>query len=124
MARARMVTRTITATKCEVQIVTISASEITTINQTVSGEYEDADKLLKAVKKSVETEDIKVLKVLTSEKEEKLYGMKEEDFLKVAKELDAKTRKMLEDESEQEDTAPTQEQEQPTETKKNGKRGK
>ena len=95
MARAKMVTRTITATKVEAQIVTISASEITTIKVTVSGEFDDTEKLLKAVKKQTETADIKVLQVLTSKKIEKLYGMLETDFLAQAKELDPETRKAL-----------------------------
>lgn len=128
MARAKMVTRTITATKVEAQIVTISASEITTINVTVSGEFDDADKLLKAVKKQTETNDIKVLQVLTSEKIEKLYGMLESDFLAQAKELDPETRKALaQDETAQEtpeaDAQEETKDEQPTETKKTAKRG-
>ena len=103
MARAKMVTRTITATQVEAQIVTISASEITTIKVTVSGEYDDTEKLLKAVKKATETADIKVLQILTSEKIEKLYGMLETDFLAQAKELDPETRKELaQDETTQE----------------------
>ena len=128
MARAKMVTRTITATKVEAQIVTISASEITTINVTVSGEFDDADKLLKAVKKQTETNDIKVLQVLTSEKIEKLYGMLESDFLAQAKELDPETRKALaQNETAQEtpeaDAQEETKEEQPTETKKTAKRG-
>ena len=128
MARAKMVTRTITATKVEAQIVTISASEITTINVTVSGEFDDTEKLLKAVKKQTETADIKVLQILTSEKVEKLYGMLETDFLAHAKELDPETRKALaQDETAQEtpeaDAQEEPKEEQPTEAKKTAKRG-
>lgn len=128
MARAKMVTRTITATEVEAQIVTISASEITTIKVTVSGEYDDTEKLLKAVKKATETADIKVLQILTSEKIEKLYGMLETDFLAQAKELDPETRKALaQDETAQEtpeaDAQAEQNEEQPTEAKKTAKRG-
>lgn len=132
MARAKMVTRTITATKVEAQIVTISASEITTINVTVSGEYDDTEKLLKAVKKATETADIKVLQVLTSEKVEKLYGMLETDFLAQAKELDPETRKALAqddstDATPEADAQDEQKDEEPTtaepEAKKTGKRG-
>ena len=128
MARAKMVTRTITATEVEAQIVTISASEITTIKVTVSGEYDDTEKLLKAVKKATETADIKVLQILTSEKIEKLYGMLETDFLAQAKELDPETRKALaQDETAQEtpeaDAQEETKEEQPTEAKKTAKRG-
>lgn len=114
MARKRMVTRTVTGTEVEAQIVTISASEITTIKATVSGEYPDADKLMKAVKKSVETDDIKVLQILTTTKIDKCYGMLESEFIKLAKELDPETRKLIE----QEETA-TDEPE-PTTKKKGG----
>ena len=128
MARAKMVTRTITATEVEAQIVTISASEITTIKVTVSGEYDDTEKLLKAVKKATETADIKVLQIITSEKIEKLYGMLETDFLAQAKELDPETRKALaQDETAQEtpeaDAQEEPKDEQPTEAKKTAKRG-
>ena len=98
MARKRMVTRTVTGTEVEAQIVTISASEITTIKATVSGEYPDADKLMKAVKKSIETDDIKVLQILTTTKIDKCYGMLESEFIKLAKELDPETRKLIEQE--------------------------
>ena len=127
MARAKMVTRTITATEVEAQIVTISASEITTIKVTVSGEYDDTEKLLKAVKKVTETADIKVLQILTSEKIEKLYGMLETDFLAQAKELDPETRKALAQETPEADAQAEQKDEAPTEAtadvKKTAKRG-
>ena len=125
MARKRMVTRTVTGTEAEIQIVTISASEITTIKHTVGGEFTDNDKLLKAIKKEVETEDIKVLQILTTTKIDKCYGMLESDFIKLAKELDPETRKALETEEEADTTeeAPTEtETEAPTEAPKR-KRG-
>lgn len=129
MARKRMVTRTVTGTEVEVQIVSISASEITTINATVSGEYPDADKLMKAVKKSVETNDIKVLQILTTTKIDKCYGMLESEFIKLAKELDPETRKLIEQEeapTEETETTDTAEAETTAEadttTKKRGKK--
>ena len=88
MARQRMVTRTVTGTKAEVKVVSISANEITTITETVGGEYTDNDKLLKVIKKNVETDDLKVLAIVSSEKFDKCYGMLESEFLKLAKELD------------------------------------
>ena len=126
MARKRMVTRTVTGTEAEVQIVTISASEITTIKVTVGGTYEDADKLLKAIKKQTETDDIKVLQVLTSEKIDKCYGMLESEFIKLAKELDPETRKALEQEeatTETTETEPEATAEPEAKADKKGKRG-
>ena len=130
MARAKMVTRTITATKVEAQIVVISASEISNINVTVSGEYDNPEKLMKAVQKQTETADLKVLKIVSSEKVEKLYGMLETDFLAQAKELDPETRKALaqdetsetEAQADSTDEAPTEATAEP-EAKKTGKRG-
>ena len=117
MARKRMVTRTVTGTEAEIQIVTISASEITTIKHTVGGEFTDNDKLLKAIKKEVETNDIKVLQILTTTKIDKCYGMLESEFIKLAKELDPETRKALETEETEADTEATEEttEEAPTE---------
>ena len=118
-----MVTRTVTGTEAEIQIVTISASEITTIKHTVGGEFTDNDKLLKAIKKEVETDDIKVLQILTTTKIDKCYGMLESEFIKLAKELDPETRKALEtEETETEATEETTE-EAPTEEAPKRKRG-
>lgn len=126
MARQRMVTRTVTGTKAEVQIVTISASEITTISVTVGGEYADNDKLIKAIKKQTETDDIKVLQVVSSEKIDKCYGMLESEFLKLAKELDPETRKALATEDTPEATTDSTKEataEAPVQETKKGKRG-
>ena len=127
MARARMVTRTVTGTEAEVKIVSINASEISTIKVTVSGEFTDNEKLLKAIKKQTETEDLKVLQIISTTKIDKCYGMLESEFIKLAKELDPETRKALETETTSEsdtETAPeTTETAPETETKSKGKRG-
>ena len=124
MARQRMVTRTVTGTKAEVQIVSISASEITTISVTVGGEYADNDKLMKAIKKQTETADIKVLQIMSSEKIDKCYGMLESDFIKLAKELDPETRKALEQEEATPDTTDSTEEavQEEAPAKKNGEK--
>lgn len=105
MARKRMVTRTVTETKAEVQIVVIDKSEITTINHTLTGTYESDDKILNLVKKAVETPNLKVLQLISKTTEEKCYGMLETEFIKVAQELDPATRKALEIEEASEETA-------------------
>ena len=114
MARKRMVTRTVTGTEAEVKVVVISANEITNIKVTVGGEFTDNDKLLKAIKKETETEDLKVLAIVTTTKIDKCYGMLESDFIKLAKELDPETRKALETE-ETETEADTEATEETTE---------
>ncbi len=123
MARKRMVTRTVTGTEAEVKVVVISANEITDIKVTVSGEFTDNDKLLKAIKKQTETEDLKVLTIVSTTKIDKCYGMLESEFIKLAKELDPETRKALEtEETETEATEETTE-EAPTEEAPKRKRG-
>lgn len=109
-----MVTRTVTGTEAEVKVVVISANEITNIKVTVGGEFTDNDKLLKAIKKETETEDLKVLAIVTTTKIDKCYGMLESDFIKLAKELDPETRKALETE-ETETEADTEATEETTE---------
>ena len=101
MARIKMVTRTIEATKAEVKVVSISSDEITTISTNVSGIFTDtADPtLLKFVKKQTETEDLKVLKVIALTDASELYGMTEAEFMAKAKVLDKETRKVLESET-------------------------
>ena len=122
MARKRMVTRTVTGTEAEIQIVTISASEITTIKHTVGGEFTDNDKLLKAIKKETETDDLKVLSVISTTKIDKCYGMLESEFIKLAKELDPETRKALETEETDTEATETTEADTTEETPKR-KRG-
>ena len=125
MARQRMVTRTVTGTEAEVKVVVISKDEITNIKVTVGGEFTDNEKLLKAIKKETETEDLKVLAIVTTTKIDKCYGMLESDFIKLAKELDPETRKALETEETEADTEATEEttEEAPTEEAPKRKRG-
>ena len=80
MARIKMVTRTIEATKAEVKVVSISNDEITTITTNVSGIFTDPTdpSLLKLIKKQTETEDLKVLKVIALTDASELYGMTED----------------------------------------------
>lgn len=101
MARIKMVTRTIEATKAEVKVVSISSDEITTITTNVSGIYTDTSDptLLKLIKKQTETEDLKVLKVIALTDASELYGMTEAEFMAKAKVLDKETRKVLETET-------------------------
>lgn len=101
MARIKMVTRTIEATKAEVKVVSISTDEITTITTIVSGLFTETSDptLLKLIKKQTETEDLKVLKVIALTDASELYGMTESEFMLYAKVLDKETRKVLETET-------------------------
>lgn len=127
MARIKMVTRTIEATKAEVKVVSISSDEITTITTNVSGIYTDTSDptLLKLIKKQTETEDLKVLKVIALTDASELYGMTEAEFMSKAKVLDKETRKVLETETstESESEPETETEAEPkTEAKKSSKK--
>lgn len=92
---AKMITRTILGTKASVITVDTTNMTASTKDFTIGGEWTDNNKLLKALKKTYET-DTKVLSaVVKTEKIEKLYGMTEELFMANAVELDAETRKPL-----------------------------
>ena len=122
MARIKMVTRTIEATKAEVKVVSISNDEITTITANVSGIFKDTNDptLLKLVKKQIETEDLKVLKVVALTDASELYGMTEAEFMNLAKVLDKETRKVIEQEEKVEGTAETTEETPKATRKKKG----
>lgn len=81
MARVRMVTRTITETIADTLCVNISDKQLFTAPIKVSGAYDNADELLKAVKACSETDEIKVVTVTNWIKQDTLYGMTEERFM-------------------------------------------
>lgn len=93
MARMRMVTRTIESTKVVAMCAVVSEAKVENREFVVPQTYANNEKLLKALKKQVETEDLKIVAITSSGVQQKMYGMLESDFLAVAKELD-ENRKM------------------------------
>lgn len=87
MARERMVTRTVSFTVCKVMAMVVSTASVVTDTVKVPGTFDSIDDILKAVKKSYETADYKPTVVVSSEVNEILFGMPEEDFIRLAKEL-------------------------------------
>lgn len=85
MARQRMVTRTVNVTTCEVMGLTISQAAVSTIKVQLNGTYADKDSALKAVKKTHETEDYKPTAIVSMTTQEILYGMPEDEFVKLAR---------------------------------------
>lgn len=125
--RAKYVTRSIEATKVEVQIVTKSVSEISTIFTTVSGKFTDKNdkNLAKAVCKNVNSEDVMVVQIIGVEDASQLYGMLEADFIANAKVLDPTTRKVIENNPTPEAQADSEDEpEVQAEAKSSRKRGK
>lgn len=86
MARKRMVTRTIEQTTAKVMTLNVVTAEVTITPYTISGEL-TGDALLKALQDTYQTDTMKLVHVLESTVESVLYGMEEEEFIKLAKVL-------------------------------------
>lgn len=86
MARKRMVTRTIEQTTAKVMTLNVVTAEVTITPYTISGELA-GDALLKALQDTYQTDTMKLVHVLESTVESVLYGMEEEEFIKLAKVL-------------------------------------
>ena len=86
MARKRMVTRTIEQTTAKVMTLNIVTADVTITPYTITGEL-TGDALLKALQDTYQTDTMKLVHVLESTVESVLYGMEEEEFIKLAKVL-------------------------------------
>ena len=87
MGRIAMVTRTINFTEVTALTVDVVAQSTATQVYTLSGTYAENEKLIKALKKEYESDTIKIVSVLSTEVQEKLYGMTEQEFMSLAKVL-------------------------------------
>lgn len=85
--RTPMVTRTITTTEAELMCLNVASGVPETHKVLLSGQYKDNKDVLKASKKLIETEELKVVHVVNTLKHEDLYGMTEQKFLEFAKVL-------------------------------------
>lgn len=100
MARARKVTRTISATKVVVMCVNIETAVVENYEVTIAGVYTDDKKLMKAVTKEVDTAVLKPVTVVSTEVIETLYGMDEQKFIEMAEVLPPRGKKEDTDEVE------------------------
>ena len=121
MGRIAMVTRTINFTQVTALTVDVVAQATATQVYTLSGTFADNDKLIKALKKEYESDTTKVVSVISSEVQEQLYGMTEQEFMSLAKVLPP--RKTYNNTEEQAEVVEV-EQEQPVEQPQNNKKGK
>lgn len=87
--RERIVSRTISTTVYTVLAITVSTNTVSQPELTLSSVPENIkpDKLMSLLKKNYETEDLKLVSVLASRTVLKRYGMAEDEFIKLAKEL-------------------------------------
>lgn len=96
MAREKMVTRTVVATKVTVLGMDTVACEPFNETVTVSGVFDKDEKgqakLMKAVKKLVDKEDKVAVKIVDAEEVETLYGMTEQKFMEMAEVLPPRTK--------------------------------
>lgn len=90
MARVKMVTRTMEKTIVEVMMVNIDTADVTTMTFNIIGKYTDVE-LLSKLKELYETDNIKLVHIVSNECKEILMGMSEEDFAKYAEELPPRT---------------------------------
>ena len=86
MARNRMATRTIEQTTAKVMTLNVVTAEVTITPYTISGEL-TGDTLLKALQDTYQTDTMKLVHIVESSVESVLYGMEEEEFIKLAKVL-------------------------------------
>ena len=87
MSRERMITRTIEALNVEIMGIDITNNTVSNASYHFVGyNFKNDDDILKVAK--AETSDTFIpVRVVSTFKTEKLYGMSEADFLKYAKEL-------------------------------------
>lgn len=79
-----MVTRTIIETVCNTLVVSLenpAEPKTENVNLYISGEYDSTADALKVLKKTRETDTLKVVTVLSMERQETLYGMPESVFI-------------------------------------------
>lgn len=98
MARVRMVTRTVNVTEVTCLTVNTVTREVGNTVFKISGATYTEDTALKTIKKQCETDEVKVVSIVSMNEYEECFGMLETEFLKYAKKLDNETRKVLETE--------------------------
>lgn len=85
MAKMRMVTRTVKVTNVNVMCLDIEKGEAFNEYATISGVFDNPEKLLKACKEVLDTDTQKAVAVVEKKEIEQLYGMSEQDFISLAK---------------------------------------
>ena len=85
--RTPQVTRTITTTKANVMCLDINTGEPCNKVFTAPRTYKDNDKLLKVLKQTEETDELKLVHIVDITTEETLYGMTEAEFIKYAQKM-------------------------------------
>lgn len=87
MARERMVTRTVVVTVAEVMCLDVTTAQVEIKDLEISGSFDNNESILKVIKKLHETDTFKCVAIQDKHEKELLYGMKEIDFIRLAKVL-------------------------------------
>ena len=84
MARVPQVTRTIKTTRALVKAVDVENDKMVNLEFVLPRTYKDDNAVLKAVAKVHDNDNLKIVKVMSKEVEEALYGMTEAEFISTA----------------------------------------
>ena len=100
MARIPMVTRTITTTHATVLALDITTAEPFNEVVVLPRTYKDDKALMKQVSKVFDNDTRKAVHIVDKKEVETLYGMTEQDFISVAKELPPRGTSVANDDEE------------------------
>lgn len=95
MGRERMVTRGIDVLVCRTICMNIETMSTETVDLELTSCNLRDDKLMSALRKEYETDTYKLVSIVSTAERTDMYGMREVDFIKLAKKLDPTTRKAL-----------------------------
>lgn len=82
--RVPMVTRTITHTTVSAKVYAKAENKLVDKSYTLPRTYKDVREIEKYFAKHIDSEDEKLVSVMSWEEHEDLYGMREEEFIKYA----------------------------------------
>lgn len=95
MAREAMVTRRFEFTEAKCLTVNLETNETEFKTFRYTGTSSSPEKILKFLKRHEDSDESMVIKVISTQKISKLYGMDIDSFLAAADELDPETRKRI-----------------------------
>lgn len=87
MSRQKYLTRRVKSKVLDVLCVDVESQEMFNHTATVPRDLKTKDKMLKAVRPMIETDNVKVVDIVGIEEVERTYRLKEEDFLAHAEEI-------------------------------------
>ena len=99
MARIRMVTRSFFTTKVKAIVFNNETNKTGEEEFVLAGEYKTDESALKALK-NVTSDKVQALKILSRETDSALYGIEETEFIKLAKKLEGRNNKVIEEPAE------------------------